>query len=122
MSLTFTFSQNTSLEYVLQASTLSPATFIAYSNQKHTHITNWHHKNKQNSINWDNTYCTEGNENVYIINIITNIVYEADQKKMHEFVKPLFPNKCIMIEMYFSATNKATSDKSLKVGKELIKL
>ena len=49
--------------------------------------------NKQNSINRDNIYCIEGNETVYIINITINIVYEADQEKMHEFVKPLSPNK-----------------------------
>ena len=35
-----------------------------------------------------------------------------------EFVKPLSPQKCIMTGMYFSATSKATTDKSLKVGKE----
>ena len=34
---------------------------------------------------------------------------------MHEFVKP---NKCIMIEIYFSATNKGTTDKTLKVWNE----
>ena len=44
-----------------------------------------------------------------------NIVYEADPEKMHESVKPLSPNKCITIGMYFSATNKATTDKTLKV-------
>ena len=38
---------------------------------------------------------------------------------MHEFVKPMSPNKCITIGMYFSATNKATADKTLKVGKAL---
>ena len=47
-----------------------------------------------------------------------NIVYEADPEKMHESVKPLSPNKCITIGMYFSATNKATNDKTLKAGKE----
>ena len=61
-------------------------------------------------------------EILYIINIIIDIVYKADQEKVHELVRPLSPNKCITIRMYFSATNKATSDKSLKVGKELIKL
>ena len=97
---------------------MSPATFIAYSNQKHTHITNWHHKNKQNSINRGNIFCIEGNENVlYIIDI--NTVYEADQEKMHDFVKPLSPNKCIMMGMCFSAANKSTTDQILKVGKEL---
>ena len=38
---------------------------------------------------------------------------------MHEFVKPLSPNKCITIGMYFSATNKATTDKTLKVKKRI---
>ena len=38
---------------------------------------------------------------------------------MHEFVTPLSPNKCIMIGMYFSAANKATTDETLKVGTEL---
>ena len=55
----------------------------------------------------------------FIINIIINIVYEADQERMHEFVKLLSRNECIMMGMYFSATNKATTDKTLKVGKEL---
>ena len=104
--------------FELAANTLSHAMFTAYSNQKHTYITNWHHKNKQNSINRDNIYCIEGNENVYIINNIINNDYEADQEKMHEYVKPLSPNKCIMIGMYFSATNKAITDKTPKVGKE----
>ena len=54
-----------------------------------------------------------------IINIFINIVYEADQEKMHKFVKPSSPNKCIAFGMYFSATNKATTAKSLKAGKEL---
>ena len=35
----------------------------------------------------------EGNENAYIIIISNNIVYEADPEKVHEFVKPLTPNK-----------------------------
>ena len=102
----------------MKANTLSSATFIAYSNKEHTHITNWHHKNKQNSINRDNIYCIEGNETVYIINITINIVYEADQEKMHEFVKPLSPNKCITISVYFSATNKGTTDKALIFGEK----
>ena len=54
--------------------------------------------------------------------IIIDTVYEADQEKMHEFVTPLSPNfsnKCITIGMYFSATTKATTDKTLRVGKEL---
>ena len=106
----------------MKANTLSPATFTAYSNQKHTHITNWHHKNEQNSLNRNNIYCIERNENVYIINIMIDIVYEADQDKMHEFVKPLYPYKRIMIRMYFSATNKAKTDKTLKVGKELTRV
>ena len=59
---------------------------------------------------------------VYIINIIINIVYETDQEKMHKFVKPLSPNKCITIGMYFPATNKATTDKTLKVGEELTRV
>ena len=67
-------------------------------------------------------YCIGGNENVYIIYIIINIVYEADQEEMHKFVKTLSPNKCITIGMYFSATNKATTDKTLKVGKELTRV
>ena len=67
-------------------------------------------------------YCIGGNENVYIIYIIINIVYEADQEKINEFVKPLSPNKCITIGMYFSATNKAITDKTLKVGKELTRV
>ena len=54
-----------------------------------------------------------------IINIIINIVYEADQEKMYQFVKPLSPNKCIVIGIYFFATNIATTDKTLKVKKEL---
>ena len=54
---------------------------------------------------------------MYIINVIINIVYESDCEKMHEFVKSLSPYKCIMIGMYFSATNKATTDKTLKVKK-----
>ena len=108
-----------STKYVLKANTLSPATFIAYSNQKHTHITNQHHKNKPNSTKRDNIYCIEGNENAYIIDIIINIVYKADQEKMHESVKPLSPNKGITIGKYFSTTNKATTEKTLKVGKEL---
>ena len=41
---------------------------------------------------------------------------------MHEFAKPLSPNKCIMIGMYFSATNKATTDETLKVGKEFTRV
>ena len=49
---------------------------------------------------------------MYIINII--IVYEADQETMHEFVKPLSHSKCIMIGIYFCATNKATTDNTLK--------
>ena len=101
---------------------MSPATFIAYCNEKHTHITNLHHENKQNSINRDNIYCIEGNENVYIVNVIIDIVYEADQEKMQKIVKPLSTNKCITIGMYFSATNKATTDKTLKVGKELTRI
>ena len=56
---------------------------------------------------------------IFIINNIINFVYKADQEKMHESVKPLSPNKCITIVMYFSATSKATTDKTLKVGKEL---
>ena len=119
MSLTFTFSQNTSCKYVFKANTSSPATFIAYFSPKHTHITNWHHKNIQNSINRDNIYCIEENENVYIIDIIINTVYEAVQEIMYTLAKPLSPNKCITIGMYFSATNKAITDKTLKVGKEL---
>ena len=59
---------------------------------------------------------------MYIINILIYIVYGADQEKMHEFVKPLSPNKCITIGMYSSATNKATTDKILKVGKELTRV
>ena len=55
-----------SLKYVLKANTLSPVTFLACCNQKNTHITNWHHENKQNSINRDNIYCIEGNENILI--------------------------------------------------------
>ena len=62
-------------------------------------------------------YCIEGNENVYIMIIIINIVYRADQEKMHESVKHLSPNKCITIGMYFSAPDKATTDKTLKVKK-----
>ena len=62
-------------------------------------------------------YCIEGNSNVHII--VIDIVYEADQEEMHKFVKTLSPNKCITIVMYFSATSKATTDKTLKVGKEL---
>ena len=41
---------------------------------------------------------------------------------MYEFVKPLSPYKCITIRMYLSATNKATTDKTLQVGKELIRV
>ena len=59
---------------------------------------------------------------MYIINILIYIVYGADQEKMHEFVKPLSPNKCITIRMYFSDTNKATTDKNLKVGKQLTRV
>ena len=73
-------------------------------------------------INRGNIYCIEGNENVCIINIIVNTIYKADQEEMHEFVKPLSPNKCITIGMYFSATNKTTTDKTLKVRKELIQV
>ena len=51
-----------------------------------------------------------------------DIVYEAYQEKMHEFVKPLSPNKCIMIGMYLSANNKATTDKTPKVGKALTRV
>ena len=57
-----------------------------------------------------------------IINIINDIVYEADQEKMHESVKHLSPNKCITIGMYFSAPDKATTDKTLKVGEELTRV
>ena len=43
---------------------------------------------------------------------------------MHEFKKPLSPNhnEGITIRMYFSATNKATTDETLKVGKELTRV
>ena len=61
---------------------------------------------------------------MYIINILIYIVYGADQEKMHEFVKPLSCNKCTMIRMYlnFFAINKVTTDKTLKVGKELTRV
>ena len=87
---------------------MPPVTFIAYSNKNQSHITNWQKQqqtNKQkttteNSVNVDNIYCIEGNENVYyIITVIINIAYEADQEKMHEFVKPLSSNKHITMEM-----------------------
>ena len=49
--------------------------------------------------------------------MIINIVCEADQERLLELVKPLSLNRCIMIRMYVSAANKATTDKTLKVAK-----